>query len=93
MPDRKRTMTFRGVLIFAVILSALTLSYIEKTQGREVSVTTVGLFIILLGSIAGLMAMQHAARCPDCRRQIREVYEDVHPRAAEYHLFFVNIVT
>ena len=50
--------------------------------------TTVGLFIILLGSIAALMAMQHSARCPDCRRKIREVYEDVHPRAAEYHLFY-----
>jgi hypothetical protein len=30
--------------------------------------------------------MQHTGHCPDCGGALREIYEDLHPKAADYHL-------
>ena len=94
MPNEKPMRTFRYYMWGFVIAVAVALGYLRQHGEPSGSVISDTLTVILfVGFAAGVIyesyQTQHK-RCPECGQKMREVYEDFHPRAEEYHLLYCN---
>jgi hypothetical protein len=92
MPNEKPMRVFRYSVWFFVIIVGFALAYLKKygdPTGLPVSDYLTAVFVV---GLVSAFFIEHyyktRQRCPDCGKFMREVYEDVHVRAEDYHILY-----
>ncbi|SRR6266516_464974 len=92
MPNEKmmRVLRYSMWIFIAIIVSALAClkRYGGPTAPPLSSVLTT---ILIVGIVSGVFIEYYHRRyqrCPDCGTRMREVYEDFHARAEDYHILY-----
>jgi hypothetical protein len=92
MPNENSMRAFRYSIWFFVIVVCFALAYFKK-YGNPTSLPVAEILVgVLVVGIVAAMFIEHYCktrqRCPDCGKSMREVYEDVHPKAEDYHILY-----
>jgi hypothetical protein len=92
MPNDKPKRVLRYSAWFFLIAIVGALAYLRYFIEPDVSHARYALKALLIVGIILAFAMNYYLTkrqiCPDCRRSIQEIHEDIHPKAQDFHLLF-----
>jgi len=92
MPDENSMRILRYSMWIVVIVIVAALAFLKKFGEPSASPLSAILTGILIASFVLGFAIEyshsHCQRCPDCTKVMREVDEDVHPKAEDYHILY-----
>jgi hypothetical protein len=92
MPNEKtmRVLRYSAWIFLVAIVGALAYLrfFIEKDAGHARYALKALLVIGIILAFAINYYFTHPQKCPDCHRSMHEIYQNVHPKAEDYHLLY-----
>lgn len=92
MPNENSMRTFRYSVWIFVIVAGLALACLKKYGDPTGLPLAEFLMVVFVAGIVSAIVIEHyyttRQRCPDCGKSMRQVYENVHSKAKDYHVLY-----